>query len=118
MTDGIFMDRISGGLANRKYRQALRRKLSRNYRIVPDRRKGQSAFARCAASPRTRGARRVDTFSSRLREQQFPARELHYYERNGGALFRGRELGGRGTFKVIGGSHAQRRCLSSEAAAR
>jgi hypothetical protein len=113
MTDGIFMDRISGGLANRKYRQALRRKLSRNYRIVPDRRKGQSAFARSAASPRTRGARRVDTFSSRLGEQKFPACELHYYERNGGAL-----LGGRGTFKVIGGSHAQRRCLSSEAAAR
>src|SRR5689334_14451678 len=89
MTDGIFMDRISGGIANRKYRQALRHKLSRNYRIVPDRRKGQSAFTQSAATRRTRAARRVDTFSSRLREQKFPACELNYFALNGGALFRG-----------------------------
>jgi hypothetical protein len=53
MADGIFMDRISGGLANRKRRAALQRRLIRNYRIVTDQRKGQSVFG----ASREHGAR-------------------------------------------------------------
>jgi hypothetical protein len=46
MADGIFMGRFSGDLANRNVSGGLCDAcLSRNYRIVTDRRKGQSVFA-------------------------------------------------------------------------
>jgi hypothetical protein len=100
--------------------QALRHRLSRNYRIVTDRRKGQSVFgARMRSTAHNRARRASDTISSRLHEQKNPTCELHYFERSGVALFRVRriELTG-GNFTPIGGSQAPRRCLSSEAAAR
>jgi hypothetical protein len=52
------MDRISGGLANRKSvgrllysTEALQHRLSRNYRIVTSRRKGQSGFDASRSAP-------------------------------------------------------------------
>jgi hypothetical protein len=57
MTDGIFMDRISGGLANRQsVGRALQHRLSRNYRIVTSRRKGQSSFDASRSAPACQSA--------------------------------------------------------------
>jgi phytoene dehydrogenase-like protein len=118
MADGIFMDRISGGLANRKRRAALRRRLSRNYRIVTDRRKGQSVFGGLRATRRT-PRRAVSTTQFHHDCTNKKIRPVNCITSTGVALryFVSGELTG-GTFTPIGGSHAPRRCLSSEAAAR
>jgi hypothetical protein len=121
MADGIFMDRISGGLANRmSVGRALQCRLSRNYRIVTDQRKGQSLFAALRDTRRTPFRAVYPTqFHHDCTNKKKPICELHYFERKRVALFRVRRIGlTGGTFKPIGGSQAPRRCLSSEAAAR
>jgi hypothetical protein len=103
--------KVSGGLCGR---------LNSNYRIVTDRRKGQSVLASLTRRTVHDNPRRAsDTISSRLHEQKKPDCELHYFDRKRVALFHVHRivLTG-GTFKPIGGSQAPRRCLSSEAAAR
>jgi hypothetical protein len=54
--------------------------LSRNYRIVTDRRKGQSAFGGLRITRRTPTRAAPDTILSRLPEQKTPPCELHYFD--------------------------------------
>jgi hypothetical protein len=106
MADGIFMDRISGGLANRKsVGRALRHRLSRNYRIVTDRRKGQSAFGASRTAPARESAPYPTQFYHDCTKKKALTCELHYCDGARVALFRVRQivLTG-GTFKPIGGS--------------
>jgi hypothetical protein len=98
--------------------QALRHRLSRNYRIVTDRRKGQSVFGGLRATRRTpRRAVYTTQFHHDCTNKKI--RPVNCITSTGVALryFVSGELTG-GTFTPIGGSHAPRRCLSSEAAAR
>jgi hypothetical protein len=84
------MDRISGGLANRKsVGRALPNRLSRNYRIVTDRRKGQSVFG---DAPAGESAPYPTQFYHDCTKKKAPTCELHYYDGARGALFRVGEL--------------------------
>jgi hypothetical protein len=98
MADGIFMDRISGGLANRKSvgslygTEALPHRLSRDYRIVTDRRKGQSVFGASRDAPAGESAPYSTQFYHDCTKKKAPTCELHYYDGARGALFRVGEL--------------------------
>jgi hypothetical protein len=111
MTDGIFMDRISGGLANRKSvgrlygTEALQHRLSRNYRIVTDRRKGQSGFDASRGAPARESAPYPTQFYHDCTKKKAPNCELHYKDGARVALFRVRRIVLKGgTFRPIGGS--------------
>jgi hypothetical protein len=100
--------------------QALRHRLSRNYRIVTDRRKGQSVFGGLRATRRT-PTRAVYTTQFHHDCTNKKIRPVNCITSTGVALryFVSGEIELTGeTFTPIGGSQAPRRCLSSEAAAR
>jgi hypothetical protein len=106
MTDGIFMDRISGGLANREsVGRALPRRLSRRYRIVADRSKGQSVFRASRSAQARESAPHPTQFDHDSTKKKAPTCELHYCDGARVTLFRARRIALKdGTFKPIGGS--------------
>jgi hypothetical protein len=72
--------------------EALQHRLSRNYRIVTDRRKGQSVFGASRDAPAGESAPYSTQFYHDCTKKKAPTCELHYYDGARGALFRVGEL--------------------------
>src|SRR5258705_12263475 len=117
MADGIFMDRISGSLANWMRRAGSAAQIESQLSDCNRSAQGAKCIRRLTRYTARGIPRRVsDTISSRLHEQKKPTCELHYCDGARVALFRVRRIGlTGGTFKPIGGSPPPPRSLSPAA---
>src|SRR4051812_46618415 len=96
MADGIFMDRISGSLANWMRRAGFAAQIESQLSDCNRSAQGAKCIRRLTRYTAHAKARRVyDTISSRLHEQKNPTCELRYFDRRGVALFRVRRIDGR-----------------------
>jgi hypothetical protein len=79
--------------------------MSRSYRIVTDRRKGQSLFRASRGAPARESAPYPTQFDHDCTKKKVPICELHYCDGARVTLFRARRIALKGgTFKPIGGS--------------